>query len=238
MPLASEESPSLSHREPSPVTIAERVYAELREAIVEGRILAGSKISEPELSRTHGISRASLRDALGRLEASGLVVRKPNVGARVVGLSSEGLLEIYAVREALEAMSARLATENMTDEQIEGLRDLLNDHDAQIASRKGAVYFQKEGDADFHYRIVLGTGNGRLIGLLGTDLYYIMRMYRYQFGMQSKRVPKAFVEHEQIVDAMGRRDAEQAESLMRYHIRASRLNVEKMLAEREGDALS
>ena len=48
----------------------------------------------------------------------------------------------------------------------------------------------------------------------------------------------SFVEHQQIVEAMGRRDAEQAESLMRYHIRASRLNVEKMLAERKGDELS
>jgi len=222
----------------TPLTIAERVFVDLRDAIVEGRITAGSKISEPELARTYDISRGSLRDALGRLEATGLVERKPNVGARVVSLSSEGLLNLYAIREALEGMSARLATENMSDEELEALSELLEIHGKQISSSESAAYFQEEGDADFHLRLVRASGNRQLAGLLGYDLYYQMRMYRYQFGMQSKRVPRAFMEHEQIMDAMKRRDVEQAEQLMRHHIRASRFNVEKMLAEKEGSVRS
>ncbi len=221
-----------------PVTIAEKVFVELRDAIVEGRIAEGSKISEPELARTYAISRGSLRDALGRLEAAGLVERRPNVGARVVSLTAEGLLHLYAIREALEGMSARLATKNMTDEEIESLAQLLKTHGKEIASSEGAAYFQKEGDADFHLRLVKGSGNSQLVSLLGHDLYYQMRMYRYQFGMQSKRVTQAFIEHEQIIDTMKRRDAEQAEHLMRHHIRASQFNVEKMLGEREGEKAS
>ena len=50
-------------------TIADRVFGELQQAIVEGRIAPGSKISEPELSRRHGVSRGALREALGRLES-------------------------------------------------------------------------------------------------------------------------------------------------------------------------
>jgi len=90
-------------------TIPDRIFSLIKEAIVEGEMAAGSKISEPELARAYGISRGPLREAIGRLEACGLVVRRPNVGARVVTLSNRQLIEIFHVREALEGMSARLA---------------------------------------------------------------------------------------------------------------------------------
>ncbi|WP_078120150.1 GntR family transcriptional regulator [Thiosocius teredinicola] len=213
--------------------IPDRIFNLLKEAIVEGDIAAGSKISEPELARAYGISRGPLREAIGRLEACGLVVRKPNVGARVVTLSSEQLLEIFHVREALEGMAARLAAQNMSDDEIADLRGLLGQHNEQIERDAEHAYFQREGDLDFHYRIVQGSHNGRMIELLCNDLYHLVRLYRYQFGMPSKRGPRAFVEHEHIVDAIERRDPEMAELMMRSHVRASRENVERLLREQE-----
>ena len=213
-------------------TIPDRIFSLLTEAIVEGGIAAGSKISEPELARAYGISRGPLREAIGRLEACGLVVRRPNVGARVVTLSSKQLLEIVHVREALEGMAARLAALNMTLEEINELRHLLGQHGEQIEREAGHAYFQREGDLDFHYRIVKGSHNSRMIELLCNDLYHLVRLYRYQFGMPSKRGPRAFVEHGHIADAIERRDPEMAELMMRSHIRASRQNVERLLAGR------
>jgi len=211
-------------------TIPDRVFSLIKEAIVEGEMAAGSKISEPELARAYGISRGPLREAIGRLEACGLVVRRPNVGARVVTLSNRQLIEIFHVREALEGMSARLAAQHMSDEEIADLRRLLGQHNAQIERDAEHAYFQREGDLDFHYRIVQGSHNSRMIDLLCNDLYHLVRLYRYQFGMSSKRGPRAFVEHEHIVDAIERRDPEMAELMMRAHIRASRENVERLLA--------
>lgn len=213
--------------------IPDRIFNLLKEAIVEGDIAAGSKISEPELARAYGISRGPLREAIGRLEACGLVVRRPNVGARVVTLSSEQLLEIYHVREALEGMAARLAAQNMSNDEIADLRNLLGQHNEQIERDVDHAYFQREGDLDFHYRIVQGSHNSRMIELLCNDLYHLVRLYRYQFGMPSKRGPRAFVEHEHIVDAIERRDPEMAELMMRSHVRASRENVERLLREQE-----
>ena len=66
------------------VTISDRIFARIQKEIVEGVLKPGSKISEPELARAYGISRGPLREAIGRLEACNLVVRKANVGARVV----------------------------------------------------------------------------------------------------------------------------------------------------------
>jgi DNA-binding GntR family transcriptional regulator len=172
-----------------------------------------------------------LREAIGRLEACGLVVRRPNVGARVVTLSSTQLIEIFHIREALEGMAARLAAQHMSPEEVADLRNLLTQHGQQIERDIDHAYFQREGDLDFHYRIVQGSHNARMIDLLCNDLYHLVRLYRYQFGMSSKRGPRAFVEHEHIVDAIERRDAEMAELMMRAHIRASRENVERMLED-------
>lgn len=127
-------------------TIAERVFDSLCDAIVAGDIPAGSKISEPELAKRFDVSRASLRDAIGRLEACNLVTRRPNVGARVVTLSLEELLEIYRVREALEGMAARLAAEQMSGEELDLLQALLDEelssdinHDFTMPLSKGVA---------------------------------------------------------------------------------------------------
>jgi DNA-binding GntR family transcriptional regulator len=211
-------------------TIADRVFDRIRLAIESGDLPTGSKISEPELARAFGISRGPLREAIARLESCGLVVRRANVGARVVDLSSGQLLEIFQVREALEGMAARLAAERISEAEITDLRALLAQHEAQIERDEGQAYFQREGDLDFHYRIVQASRNARLIDLLCDDLYYLVRVYRYRFGMPSRRAPRAYVEHQHILDALERRDGELAELLMRHHIRASRENVERLLA--------
>lgn len=210
-------------------TIADRIFEHLRQAIVEGEIPPGSKISEPELARRYGISRGPLREAMRRLESANLVQRRPNVGARVITLSSGQLLEIYHVREALEGMAARLAAEHMSDQEVGELRALLGAHEAQVERDEGRAYFQREGDLDFHYRIVRGSSNSRLIGLLCDDLYHLTRMYRFQFGMASPRARQALHEHGRIVEAIEARDGELAEILMRRHIQASRRQVERRL---------
>lgn len=98
-------------------TIADKVYKKLQNAIVEGDIPAGSKLSEPALANEYGISRGPLREALNRLESSNLIERTPNVGARVVSPSRQQLLEIYHIRESLEGLAARLSAENMSDSE-------------------------------------------------------------------------------------------------------------------------
>ncbi|MBK1719021.1 GntR family transcriptional regulator [Thiocystis violacea] len=211
-------------------TIADRVFDQLRQAIVEGAIPPGSKISEPVLAARYGISRGPLREAMRRLESSSLVERKANVGARVIKLTSEQLLEIYVIREALEGMAARLAADRMSDAAIADLKGLLERHRSDVAHEEWQAYFQKEGDLDFHFRIVQGSGNRRLTDILCNDLYHLARMYRCQFGMKSDRARDALKEHELVVDAIAERDGELAEWLMRRHIRISRKATERRLA--------
>ena len=95
------------------VTIADKVFAQIQRAIVEGAIPPGSKISEPELARTYGISRGPLREAIRRLEGCKLVEIKPNVGAKVVSLNISQAIEIYEIRESLEGLASRLAADRV-----------------------------------------------------------------------------------------------------------------------------
>lgn len=210
-------------------TLADRVCEQIVTAIVKGELPPGHKISEPELARTYGISRGPLREAIRRLEGLRLIERKPHIGARVVKLSAEELVEIYRVREALEGMACRLAAEFMTDEEIARLRALLDEHEQSVEEHEGRAYFQKEGDLDFHFRIVQGSKNAKLLEILGSDLYHLVRMYRYQFSVSSSRPKRALKEHRQIVDAIDARDPELAELLMRRHISAARRNIEAKL---------
>jgi DNA-binding GntR family transcriptional regulator len=214
-----------------PITAADRVLQEIQRAIVDGDMAAGSKISEPELARRFDLSRAPLREALARLERCHLIERIPNAGARVVKLSTTGLLALYQLRENLEGLACKLAAEHMTDDEITEVRQLLDQHLSSQRVREGESYYQEAGDLDFHYRVILGSKNSYLINILCDELYYLVRMYRVQLGMNGPRVSRAFDEHKAIITAIANRDGELADLLMRRHIAASRRNIELQLEQ-------
>lgn len=210
-------------------TLSDHVLRQIQSAIVKGEIAPGSKISEPELARAYGISRGPLREALHRLEGQKLLVRVPHVGARVVALSRQELGDLYQIRESLEGLACRLAAAHMSPEQVQELRLVLREHERDEAFQAGRGYYQQEGDFDFHYRIVQGSGNRMLIRLLCDELYQLARMYRIQYSATPNRPAQAFAEHHRILDAIADKDGELAEMLMQRHIRTSRLNIEQQI---------
>lgn len=207
--------------------LTDRIFDLLQDSIIKGDIPAGSKISEPELAKTYGISRGTLREALSRLEERRLVVRSPNHGVRVVSLSYEELVETYQIREVLGGLGSRLAARNMTDEEIAELRALLCEHEKSIEEDQGLSYYQKEGEFDFHYLVLRGSRNKKLLDILDGGLYQLIRMYRYQASTTSSRPSHALKEHHRIVDAIEEHDEELADYLMCRHIRTARISVEE-----------
>lgn len=221
-----------------PVTIADRMFQDLRRSILEGGMPAGKKISEPELAAAYGVSRGSLREAIGKLENCNLVTRRPNIGARIISFSIDQLMEIYQIREAMEGMAARLAAQNMTEQEVHNLQELLERHrNATTAPEQpGNNSLKHDPDLDFHFCVIQGSQNERLIRMLCQDLYDLVRFYRLR--LNPGFTPKAQIEHELIVDAITRRDGEMAEVLMRHHVRASRnraqIQLENMTPEELG----
>ncbi|MEK6788008.1 MAG: GntR family transcriptional regulator [Pseudomonadota bacterium] len=208
------------------LTLADKVFAQLQDAIVKGELAAGSRVSEAELVARYGVSRGPLREALRRLEGRQLITRIPHVGVRIMALSLDELLQIYQVRETLEGLACRLAAQHMSDAEIAGLKELLARHEQQIAEHEGRAYIQEEGNVDFHYCIIQGSHNAVLIQMLCGELYHRVRIYRGQFSVTEGRPAKALDEHRRIVEAIAARDGELAEFLMRRHIATARANIE------------
>ena len=216
-------------------TLADQAFEKIVTAIIRGDLPPGSRISEALLARTFGISRGPLREATRRLEGRKLVTRTPNIGVHVVSLTADDLIEIFYVREALEGMACRLATERMSDTEMDDLASRLHEHGRSPELAAGAGYFQEAGDQDFHYLVALGSKSDKLVELLCDELYYLMRVYRFRSSVRPGRARKALVEHQTILAAMQARDAGRAEKLMRAHIAEARLILATDVAEGAGD---
>ncbi|PCM45639.1 GntR family transcriptional regulator [Marinobacter sp. ANT_B65] len=212
-------------------TRADEAFDCLQTAIVKGDLAPGDKIGELDLCSRFDLTRGPLREALGRLESRGLLVRRPHAGVRVVSLSTSELVELYRIREVMEGLAARQAAERMTDQEIADLKATLDSHEAMIDEARGQAYYQAEGDYDFHHRIATGSRNTKLAQMLLGDLYYMVRMYRYRLSTSAGRPHLALGEHRRIVEAIAQRDGELAEFLMKRHINAARKNIEKKIQE-------
>lgn len=202
-------------------SLSEKVVDLLIEAIEKGDLAPGTRIREATLARQLGISRGPLREALRRLEGRKLLHYTPNLGMRVAETSKAELIEIFEMREVLEGLACRLASERMSDAALAELGTLLTQHLDEPELSRGDAYYQRAGEFDLHYRIALGSENERLVDYLCRDLYHFMRIYRYRSSASPGRAARAFEEHRAIVAAMQARDGEAAERLMRQHIRAA-----------------
>jgi DNA-binding GntR family transcriptional regulator len=208
---------------PEGQTLADHAYNMIADAIVRGDLALGARISESALSKRFGIGRGPLREALRRLEGRKLVAVKPHSGARVVSLTIRDIVELYEIREVLEALACRLATERMTEAELDRLDALLAVHERDPLQGRG--HSRAAPNPDFHMAVTMGSKNRQLIELLGGELFDLMRVYRYRSSGLPGRTPRAFIEHRDIAAAIRRRDAEQAATLMRKHVRQSRLNL-------------
>lgn len=206
-------------------SLVDEIAQQLESAIVSGHLAPGEKLSELGLAKMLGVSRGPLREAIRRLEGRKLIERTPNIGARVASLSTDDLHDLLVVREALEGIACRYAAQTMGDTEIKALRKLLDKHGEQKGIQTGEGYYQEGQDFDFHFRIIKGSHNARLIDMLCGDLYDLLRVYRYKSSTKPGRAKKAYEEHQEIVAALEAHDPDAAEAAMRRHIRNARVQA-------------
>ena len=218
-------------------TASDGLFRILSEEIISGRLKSEEKISEPEIARRFGTSRAPVREAIRRLEERGLVNRKPRSGPSVASFSMRNFLEMFDIREALEGVACRLAAENMSGAELVQLRRVLEKHEIHLR-QKPDLKVQDEGrDFDFHYLIARGSKNSALIKLLCEDYYNLIKLYRKRFSWigTERAGSQTIKEHFRILEVLEERDGVFAEITMRRHIASTRnrikQNYEKIKAE-------
>lgn len=211
-------------------TLADQACNILEGAILGGDLPQGAALGEAELAAQLGISRGPLREAISRLEGRRLLQRVPHVGVRVIQLSDWEVGEIFAMREVLEGLAARLAAQHVTEAELDRLEAA-----ASFRHRRPTDHGEtRAGPADdFHVLIARGSRNGRLINTLCTDMYSLLQIYRIRSGATPARSGSAD-EHREIVGALRLRDGQAAEALMRAHIIRAWNSLNLVPAESEG----
>ncbi|SED52995.1 DNA-binding transcriptional regulator, GntR family [Ruania alba] len=202
------------------VAIADRVYDEIQNLLIDGCFQPGERMSVDALSRRLGVSQTPVRAALSRLEAEDLVVKTHLIGYSAgPKLSPSRFEDLFEVRFLLEPHCAGLAAARHQHEQVDRIAHLNAEmHRGYAADELSYGAFARR-DAELHEAIIHATGNGYYQELFG-KLHCHLHLFRL---MRDSRVTSdALDEHDLIVTALARRDAEGAAAAMRAHLEASR----------------
>ena len=198
-------------------SLKEQTYEALRQAITSMNLYEPSeapKLDERHLAESLGVSRTPVREALARLEQEGLVQTIPRRGVFVVRKTKAEIIEIVTAWAALESMAARLATANAKDEEIANLRTMFAEEDGDSVRAHLDEYSDK--NIAFH-QAILALGKCDLIEQMADNLFIHMRSIRSRTIGDGDRAVRSVIDHMHIIEALERRDAGLAETLVREH---------------------
>ena len=196
----------------------QRVLQTLRERITRHDLPPGSKLFENELSAEFGVSRAKIRDVLAILQQRGLIERIPKRGAVVERLDPAQVFHIYNVREALEGVCARLATQNMPAESWQDLVTLFGKPIEDDIKRGDLEAYIAKLDV-FRRRTIEGAQNPVLADML-ENIQDRTRMIIRRIIILPGRAEIGLREHRAVLQAMRKGDAEATETAKRANIRS------------------
>lgn len=201
------------------LSLAERAYRRLRDAILGGALPAGSRVSERALGVSLGVSAQPVREALRRLEAEGMVVTSPRRGTVVADFDARTLAEMNLIRMALEGSVAALAASKATKADLAELRGQLRA--MRDATAAGDIVALADANEAFHRKLRAVAGNAFLTRALETLRAYGRVASLHALGSSAREPARALREHASLLAALRRRDPELAEARMRAHVRRS-----------------
>ena len=218
-------------------SLSDSVYDVLLAHVMQGQFSPETALNIDALARDFGVSQTPIREALARLESTGLVTRAALRGYRVAPfLSSEELDDLMDARGAIEPMNAFFAT---TRASPEDLRELTATVSQMEASPHGGSYEEValfwEADETFHRLIAEITNNHFLISAYNTLGGHVQR-FRLFAGVGVTDADAAIAEHLAILTAIRQGDAEKARTQMELHISSVKVRAHEdrdALADRE-----
>jgi DNA-binding GntR family transcriptional regulator len=217
--------PAMESLQPAP-TIVEQVYRTILDAICDGRLAPGERLTQESVAEKLAVSRQPVGQALLLLKQQKFVSEAGRRGLRVAPLDRDFMRSIYELRLGIEPLAATLAARRATDEDIAR-------GEAMLAAGKEAVQANSIGeliDADmrFHMYLYELSGNRLFVDLMA-DLWNHLRRSMREV-LQHREYRKAiWVEHEQVLRAIAKHDAPAAAALVRAHLEHAAVNVQVSL---------
>ena len=201
-------------------SLATLVQRELERRILAGELMPGDKMNEEFIAAQFNVSRGPVREAFRALESAGLVRTEKNRGVFVRQVSVAEADEIYEVRAGLDELIGRLLALRIQPSQLTELRDLLKKMQAAARGRSVGDYYPL--NVRFHDRLAEFTGNRTLLSAY-RRLVNELHLYRRETLAHGRdSFPISTREHSEIVDALARRDADRAGTLLYEHAMESR----------------
>jgi DNA-binding GntR family transcriptional regulator len=205
-------------------TLADSVYAQLKTAIMGGRLRDGTELKQGELAAQLGVSRVPVREALRRLQAEHLVVAEPFQCFVVTSLSPDQVSELLELREELEvfALKKTLASDVLKQRILA----------AKTAAKSLTLSQEDESwlaaDREFHRQL-----NGATTAVAAIIEDVRERVHRYYLSAPAlvQRRREVLKEHSTLIAALEAGDEDALEQAMRYHVRATRQHLQKSLVD-------
>lgn len=199
-----------------------RIADQVLQAIGDGLLRPGERVTEARLATQMGTSRAPVREALRLLESQGLIVSHPRRGFFVKSYNADELAETYDLRQCLELHNAEALVARMTDADLQRLEaqvELLKTLGAEGRSQEQVVE-----DYAFHRMLCEIGGNSRILRLfdqiateLRSGIALVGRIYDDPVELARS--------HDPIIDALRQRDTERLREELREHLRDASTHV-------------
>ncbi|WP_251033754.1 GntR family transcriptional regulator [Bacillus sp. ISL-75] len=201
------------------VSTKDFVYFEIKKRIIESVLKPDQPINEENLAAELEISRTPIREALQRLEIEELIKRQPNGRLKVAPLTTQEANEIFTIRSLLEGLVTREATLKATPAEIQTLGHITQ-HIVEAAIKDNREDVVKFG-SEYHSYLYEISGNKTALKMLYQLNDHISRYRRIAPTESNSRSKKAAQEHNELFEAIAKKDHEKAEILMREHIKNS-----------------
>ncbi len=205
-------------------TVRERAAQELRDRILTGSMPAGSRVDLDALTEEFATSRTPVREALLELSFEGLVKIAPRSGITVIGANAEDVMDSFTILGVLTGQAAAWAAERVSAPELAALRKL----SADVAARAGDDSIGKANWL-FHQEIHRAAHSPRLLAQLRQAARVVPSNFLTVFPEHENH---SLDEHEQLLDALGERDAESARAIAERHVLEAGRSLSAWLAER------
>jgi DNA-binding GntR family transcriptional regulator len=191
-------------------------YEHLFQTIEQGDLKPGDRLLETDLAQRLGVSRTPIREAIRKLEADGIVVHQPRVGAVVRTLVQKEIVELYEMRIVLETTAAAMAAKHASDAEIRTL-NMLN---ADMACAHADPIKVAKLNRRFH-RFILDAARNQFLSDSYKALSHALILLGKTTLETSERVETVVQQHTQIIDALNAGNQDGASTAMRQHMETS-----------------
>ncbi len=210
--------------------LREVIFESLRQAIIMGELKPGERLMEIQFAEKMGVSRTPVREAIRKLELEGLIIMIPRKGAHVAELSVKDIINVLEIRSSLEGLATKLAAQRINEEELKELKKTVDEF-AEFMEENN-VQELAEKDIKIHDLIYRASKNDKLIPII-TNLKDQVHRFRVAYLKDYNTSKELVKEHQEIYNAIEKRDDILAEKLAYTHIKRQQEAMVKLFGSKK-----